>query len=558
MAKPQIIIDLSPTRLEAALLRGDTVASRLHTRLDLPDFAERWPSVLTSLSTQLADMVKQLGAEGAQATVLYSGPSAATGVFSCAQGAGAAQAARAARLALADAAGFPLDANPHDLAPLATDRGRASDSEPLCLHTLGVADSDATAQAIAAWLTAAGLDPHAVIPGDVPGLVAAVDAALGTADSGVSVVLFAGEHRSSLAAASDGRVRFIRQNAIGTESLIHAWTREIRVSATGASVTLDAAAAAELLFAGGIPERTRVVDAARGITGDALLPLVQPILQRCIVDIKQSLRFGLDEAARQNAVLHIIGPGAAIPGFARLIADQVGLKAGPAPASPGEHGAIPAWLGGRRVPVNLLPRGLSSQRTGKRLRRGLWVGVAAALGLIVADTVMTRIELSEQASAAAGFKARLDGAASSTTLLAKLTATQAGVSLARQRAATRLDISTEWDAALVMLATATPAKIRLTQVSMMFDNGKPVCRLTGRAPATDQANAGGALQAYMDALAAIPIVQSCRLGATQRSESADGAMQNFDMTLTLVELPPTTSAPGAAFTAAQDPKEPGQ
>jgi Tfp pilus assembly protein PilN len=471
------------------------------------------------------------------------------------QGAGSAQAAKAARLALAEAAGFALDANPHSLSWLTSDT-RGTEDGSASIHTLGIADTEDTAKALASWIKQAGLEPSALIPDEVPGIAAAVDAALNLADGdNITVVLHIGEHRSALAAASKGRLRFIRQIAIGTESLVQAWTRELNID--GRTVVLDHTGAAEMLVRVGIPERRQVVDPERGITGDALLPLVQPILQRCVVDIKQSLRFGLEEKERENVTVFGIGPGSNVPALMRLVADQSAMNLGASPAKPGRAsaGMIDTWLEGRQISVNLLPRGLQSQLIDRRVRRGLWVGVAATLTLIVADAAMTRFELGSQERAAADLRHRMESTAPASALMQKLTSEQSALSSARQRVSAKLDSLADWDAVMVMLARCTPESVKLVQVNFLFDNGRPVCRLSGHAPIGGLADASATLQRFMDAMSATGIVRGCRLGAAQRSEIGGTAVQNFEMTVSLVQLPAPAQSPDAMTSAEQAAQE---
>ncbi|MEZ6211894.1 MAG: hypothetical protein R3B46_11690 [Phycisphaerales bacterium] len=80
-----------------------------------------------------------------------------------------------------------------------------------------------------------------------------------------------------------------------------------------------------MLFEIGLPERDTVVDAARSIRGSDILALISPVLQRCVVQVRQTLRFGLDEGARTHARLRVEGPGSRIPGLAEMISEETGL-----------------------------------------------------------------------------------------------------------------------------------------------------------------------------------------------------------------------------------------
>ena len=46
----------------------------------------------------------------------------------------------------------------------------------------------------------------------------------------------------------------------------------------------------------------------------------------------------------------------------------------------------------------------------------------------------------------------------------------------------------------------------------------------------------------------MPIVRTCRLGTTQRTESSTGPVQAFEMTLSLIEIPGDNLAGGRMMT----------
>jgi Tfp pilus assembly protein PilN len=555
--KTRVVIELSPSRLQATLVRGRDAARTLYERIRIPDYAETWPAALDALQPRLAAMIKDLGVRKPEATLIYSSPTATAGVFSCPERAGGTRARAAARLALAESADLALDASPHALDYLSTDR-RAADGQAAHIHTLGIADSETTSQALAEWLVRAGTSPAVLIPADVPGLVTAVDTALAQAgEDQVAVVLFVGEHSSVLTAASAGRLRFVRQIGIGTASLVDALAREIRPAGQERPpVTLDPATAAALLLSHGIPVRDQEVDQGRGLTGDSVLPLLQPILQRCIVEIKQSLRFGLDERERGRVRLFGSGPGSSIPRLVEVIGAQAGMQVeaaepGPRVLSDELCGATSTWLAMRPLALNALPRGLDRQLSARRLIRATWAGVGVGCALLAVDAYRTH-QLSDAAQrSVAELRARLAAAAQATSIQNNLVAASAALAAARERVAARLNGGTRWDAALAVMADRTPPSIRLQQIQMFSEGAKPVCRIIGHAPLADAADTSAPLKAYLDALSSSPIISSCRLGATQRATGPDGPIQNFEMTLWLVELAPRNTDLGECFSSAE-------
>lgn len=541
MANRRVVIKVSPSRLEVAAVRGDRVAESRVRRLPTAGYTEGWPGVLTGLARPLQEMVAELDAAGAAAAILYSAPTTATGLFSCPASAGRAQTAKAAALALAEMAEFPLASNPHDMVPLAPDRSAGTDGKQQN-HTLVLAEADATALALTRWAAGAGLRPLEIVPSDAVSLASAVRVAQDRSSGGVAVVIHVGEHGSVLAAASDGRLRFVRQLAIGVETFVEALAGR---SADGPGPEYPFASA-DLVFGIGIPTRDQATGAGHTAQAAAILPTFQPILQRFIVDLKQSLRFGLEEQERKQAVLIGIGPGAVIPRLLSVIAEQSDLRleqpgAGSADGAKAPSCTIPAFLGLRKLNIDLLPRSLRAELTTTRVKRGLWAGIAAAGVLVAGGAVLARSELSRQREEAGRIKARLEAARPVLELGAEVTAAQGGVAAAKQRMASRLNQTAEWDAALAMLSRLTPKSIKLTDVQFTLAQGKPVCRIVGHTSLAGAGDANGSLKEYLDALSRVPIVRSCRLGATQRVESDGAARLGFEATLSLVEMPPRQS-----------------
>jgi len=361
-------------------------------------------------------------------------------------------------------------------------------------------------------------------------------------------VLSIGEHSSILAVSGKGRLRFARQIGLGSESLVEALTREVR-PAGGEPVTLTVAQAREALAASGIVTREQPFLASPALSGDAVLPLLQPVLQRWVVEIRQSLRFGLQEQERTGAHLHALGAGAAIPRLFRVIADQLALPLEEGPGMAG-GGVIDAWMGAAPR-LALVPRRITAQRSGRRLRRAMLIGAASAAAAVGIDAMLTRIDLAHRADELKQTKARLATAASASTLRDQALAELAAVTLAKKRAAAKTGEAPPWDAVMAVLSKETPSTMKLTDVQLSFDKGQPSVRIIGRAPLGDRADSKGVLKSYMDALSAVPLIKGCKLGATQRDEG----FQTFEMTLTLHGVPAAPPTTPPTFTSATPREE---
>lgn len=443
MPKRRVVIELSATRLELSVLLGDQVVSTKGIRLDVPEFNETWPRGLESVAPQLKQLVTASACAKLPATLIYHAPTSAVIVSAVPAAAPRKESMQAAGLALADAANRPLAGHPHELERIWVDANADAaviEAPAKHAHILGMADSEEATSALARLLKAADLRPDGLVPAETLAFISAVDAVLdrSSANAGTAVAIYFGEHTSVLAAATSGRLRFVRRLGTGSEQLIDALARDIRTGPDSPPITLTRPQAAALLFRSGVPVRGQPFDAETNLAGDAVLPLVQPVLQRCIVEIRQSIRFGLDEKERGTAKLIGLGIGARIGRLMKLISDQSAMpqddaKAADAPGEPTSTscGLIDQFIRGRAIQAHLLPASVCRELTAKRARRGMFVGFGAAAAMIVFNGVTTRMELPKQLERVQKAQANLDGTKPITDLNNRMIAAQAGVAAAK-------------------------------------------------------------------------------------------------------------------------------
>lgn len=541
MRQKRLFIEVSPARIEVAVVRGRAVEARRSGPLEPGDWNENWPGLLKPLTERLKALLASLGSDCTTATVLYAAPRCAAGVFSCPASTGR-RAEDAARLALSDAAGFDIDSNPCAIERLLVESGRAAQGAPAPqIHLLGAADLDSSVAAVAAWAASAGVHADEIIPIAAPALAETVHRAMQSSASGPVAVLRLGDHESVLAAAGDERLRFVRTVGVGFESLVGVLAREVRpASGDSPSITLDRSTAATLLYRAGIPQRGAEFDASLGLRAEAVLPLLQPILQRLVVETKQSLRFGLGEAERSQIRLELIGAGAAVPRLGRVIAEQTGLALDPGTSVPGpteSRHAIDSYLDRPWCGLSLRPLDADQALGTRRLVRSLWVGVGVAAAWVVAQGLFAGFELRERTDTLAFMDRALAAASKTTALSRQASDIRAAIGSVRQRIAGSLGESAPWDSVLTFLAQATPPEVRLTDLELKYDAGKPTCRLAGIARARVPGDPAEVIKSYLGAISSAPIVASARLGGTQRSESDGWAIQQFQVSLSIVGLP---------------------
>ncbi len=326
MPKPRAIIQLTMSRLIVARCRGERVEDARAHELNAPNYKDRWPGILAELHEPLLRMLADLRLVGCDAVLLYHAPGASAGVFNCPAGGSAHASASAARLQIAESVTVPDAIS--DAQVLATDASSGNAREAPQRHTLAVLDSGQSVEALASWLTSAGLNVTQCLPVDAPALALSVRSVMRpNAEGSASATIWIGEHTTIMAAGVGGVLRFIRTVAIGTETLSEAITRSLRSGAgDDTQITLDRCSARAILAASGIPLPGQIIDSARGIEGTAVLPLLQPVLQRLAVEVKQSFRFGLSEGERVNLRIVLDGPGAGFARLAESVAQLTGLN----------------------------------------------------------------------------------------------------------------------------------------------------------------------------------------------------------------------------------------
>jgi Tfp pilus assembly PilM family ATPase/Tfp pilus assembly protein PilN len=166
-------------------------------------------------------------------------------------------------------------------------------------------------------------------------------------------------------------------------------------------IQLDATQAAELRTEVGIPGAEARIDSL-GVTGDRLLPLLEPALQKFAKQLTQWITYSTTCAGGGVVQsIRLVGPGASIKGLAEAISARINIPvqretgagafialADVDPTKSSEAFAIPAAAAlDRRALPNALPPEFVQQRTMQRIRKSIAIFTpivaAAVLGFAV-------------------------------------------------------------------------------------------------------------------------------------------------------------------------------
>lgn len=546
MPRTQVIIEVTPTRLELAVVRAGKVVATRCERVFVNEPQDSWTELLNFRQPTLNKWVAELGVLGAHAVVLYSAATQACGVFACPASAGTAGTERAAMLAVSELASLTPDSAPTDTVRLwadSTPTARPGQTGPgdKQVHTLAAVDRENSTLALARWVTSAGLKADQLLPADAPAMARCVQAVTSKKNT-LSAVLWVGEHQTILAVGSHERLRFVRAINIGAESLVEALCRPMRSrNPETPTVTLDRASARALLHSSGIPSPEDVFDAQRDIAGSAALPLLQPILQRFAIEIKQSMRFATSDDEREQLALQLLGPCAGLARLGPLITQNCALNVAPVLAKPEESsavsGVISAFISSGPRELCLLPRELEEAATQSRLRVGLRMGLAASLGLVALYAGSATLTLLSENARIATLETRAREITQRTQNAAKA---RNAVRLANQferRAAETLGESASWSSLMQAIAELTPAPIRLSSIDQTTPESGPECRLSGVAVASGDAEFAELVASYTRALSSIPMVRGVKLGTTSRANNQGRDGFRFELTVSLTPMP---------------------
>lgn len=500
--------------------------------------------------TVLRGWVERLGITGSRAVVLYESDETVVKAISVPSAAGSAAACQAVRLALAESAPHDLSNHPHAIVPICAD---SCDRDSGSRFFVACTESDQRAQEAVEWLKGSGLRASGICPRSAVDVIGAAGIAISAASAdGVVLGLCIGSGATAFAGVIGGRLALVRQVQFGTDRLVGALTRIMHAS-DGREIHLGPDAAARMLERIGIPEPDEDLDVAEGLTGRTILPLLQPVLQRFAVELKQTIRYGLGTGQGADLRLLVAGRGAVIPRLAESITARHGLDA--QTAQDAEHAAVEiAWpsIAG----LNLMPCCIVEARSARRWRRALWQGVALAAGVMAADTFSTRVTLADQRARLEGLADRAELSPEARDAVQREQALRESIGQARSLIADLVERVPAWDALLIALARRTPEDVRLTNIELTISDGAPRCLLSGVALAQDPPSNPGSLGTYLDALADVPIVADRQLGSTQRQEMDGVPTQRFEITLDVLPLPEPARLPETRLSWA-DPQEDG-
>lgn len=523
LQRDPILISLSPTSLRIGVIVGNQVARVERVAVEARS-DDAWKAGLRPLDDALRTALSAVGARpGSSALIVYHGPRSVAEVFSV-PGSGSA-AASAVELYLHQ--NLPNAASNwlmeyHLLADGTSDsHDQIAGAGGARTTALTYADAADDADVLAGWVRRAGLEVEGVLPAKAAMLRAGLRVPevckLDPPDAAPRVFINLGEHAMTLTAWQGKRLLLARCADVGYSLLVDAILRSAKLLPKSELFTREHAT--RTLFAGGLPQRGQVVDPGIQLSGDAVLPLMQPAMQRYVVETRQTLRFGMLESDAARASVQLIGPGAGIPGLAEAlgVALDLHVQVSEGAAKPGESigeehvGDLGLALELRSQTGWFVPGSVRVLRTSRSMGRSVRVG--AAVALLTLCGLAGRAYVGERSMRPAIAQLRAEADAIDAEVRATIAAQQKARDLAAIVSITdqAIGVRTNWRATLAMLSRAMPAGVELIDVAGDFRSadvvGRPALTIRGRV-------AGGpedSTSRLRDALSANPMVASARV-----------------------------------------------
>jgi hypothetical protein len=549
-----IVAELLSDRVDVVLFAGGrrVAGRRVPLEQELP--SDDWAMRLTDVAPRLRQAVESMDVAGTPAVVLYRSPTQSVDLASLAMRPG--EALEAARLGCLDALPFSSELAICEVVGV----GRDAAADPPRQHVVVAADHEDVAAGISRLVEDAGLRFEAAVPISAALMGGIVRSMLGRGE-GIKGQLYVGEHTAFFVLVDGGDVLFARHVNIGVDTVARAMTRPIHMGPGLDPVQLGTDAARRIVYEHGRPAPNDIVHAELGLVGSQVVPLMQPVLQRLVIELRQSLRFGLNDEQREKLVIELTGPGANIPGLDEVIGRELHVQVKSQTdgdhdwVTPGSDGSeLVDALEQRRLMtrLNIQPRALARRRHTARLRRWFWTGAAAAVAVIAVDAARSRLRLADVRDEAEAISAQIAGRQALEATSTRLTSLLGAMNVVEGAIDEQLRGEPNYRAILHELSLITPETVRLSSISLTLQAEGTVGSLGGFA-FHDAARPGRtALEPFIDRLRASPLFGEIVLSNVQTGVLADRPGEQFAVSFRGL-LTPTEPAAVAGVTGEDRP-----
>ncbi len=509
LSRPLPILELTPSGVRLSPGSG---APWSFCEVDPEDLERSWSTDLGACDAALEELLDRHSLRGPRVQIRYKSPRSTAELHSLPL-AGAA-ALEAALLSVGESFGSETAGSCSAVSILGRDP-----SNSRVHHVIGVADLVSHVEAVWAWAERAGCAVQSVVPTHAVTLSETVAAMLRDRGEGTRAYFLLDVDSACVGASVDGGIAFARPIDIGLSTISDP------LAQLGVGGCDSQEGRIELLARMGVPAPRTVADEELGIQAKDVLPLIQPVLQRVFVEVKQSLRFNLPRERTGETSINVIGAGARVPRLAEALGDHLELNVSASEPSPSRRSS-PA------LPV-LRPPARGAAVHARRLRGALVGGGIAAALMLGADAwfAMERTEAAQQQLAAVQptLQQQVSGADGFDRDLGSVVSLNDAVRAIDAEAGPRWMIGP----AMREIAARAPESLLIRHMRSDIADGRARLVLDGYAWKGESADATRVLRDFIATLEESALVRDVRLGTTQRLDFDWGEATGFTLSLVL-------------------------
>jgi Tfp pilus assembly protein PilN len=532
------LLSLSPSAV--SVLSPDRTWTTIS--LDPREWEEAWVRGLHPFDGALERLVREAGIPPrAQVDLVFQSRDASAEVMT--YDLRASESLAAARLAIADQFPGGTDGQPESAHVL------LQEANPQRTHVLVCAERDETAQSLKSWLERGDLRLGRLVPARALGIAEAVRTLAALKEPGPAATVYLGAHFTCIAASRGAELSLVRAIDLGFDALVDAVSRATQSAGEGGRVVQARDEAREQLLTKGIPSRSRGGDTATGLNADRVLPLIQPVLQRYVVELRQTLRFALGETDMSRIRLVLLGLGAGIGGLAELLSGSMDVAAEAKPSC--IRGELEAAVAHADLDIDLSPSSHAIGRSEQTIRRTLAIGVVAAALAIGSDAILTLKTISGLRDRIEENRAVVDAGRQYNEKLSRLSELSDRVARVEQALSEAVGRRADWAGFVQELSRLTSDRVRLTDFDGTFREARPMAMLKGVAFSQAQGDSQDPLRQFIGSLMNSPWANKVEIGSTRTAEAEGRTAVQFSLSAEVRR--PTGSVTAAAGETGEQP-----
>ena len=514
-AKAKILIGLEPGRLTVSVVRGGAIVRTSSEHLSPVDWAGHWEQGLRTLHEPLERAMARVRAEpGDRAVILFESPQSTAEMMEVpARG---SEAVHAARLAISDRVQVAADSPCIAVRAL----GEVSDSAGVRRSQLiVVASEESVVQRLTEWAERVSLRVIGIVPASGALLSKLADDAARHLSRGEDARLFAiDRHRTVVVSVREGRMQVLRTFEVGVQHIVESLVKGSQSSEAGRAAGITPDRAYELLMQHGLPHSANESANYGELDMRSVLPLLQPVLQRLYVELRQSFRLSGRHVSTSGVVLKMAGAGCEIPGLSAIIADALNVEVETIEGSSADALAS-AWLSSKAATsLRLTSLMTLHEQTVTRVRKCSLIGAGLGVALLGGQIAWTGMQMRAIDTAHVAGEADLDRCELFAVMSSEAATTKLDIVKARGIIDQYRGNQPDWQACLTEVALAGEARVGLIELRGMIEDRTPVIVVSGVA---DAGNEGADLNEFIRVLTASALVRNVEV-VSRRLMEVDG------------------------------------